>query len=49
MILCNKKQARRDVHIKLICIADVYNGYVLDQLERCDHIEYERQIQNDDK
>ena len=31
------------------CIADADHDYVLDENERRDHIEYERQIHNDDK
>ena len=34
---------------QLICIADADHYSIIDKIERRDHIEYERQIHNDDK
>ena len=31
------------------CIYDSDHDYIIDAIERCDHIEYERKIHNDDK
>ena len=49
MIICNKKQARQDVQRQQICIYDTDHDYIIDKIERRDHIEYEKQIHNDDK
>ena len=32
-----------------VCIYDADHDYILDEIERRDHIEYERKIHNDDK
>ena len=46
--ICDKK-ARQAVQRQPIFIADAYHGYILDEIERCDHIDYEGKIHNDDK
>ena len=45
----NKKKSLQAVHRQPICTADVDHDYIIDIIERHDHIEYERKIQNDDK
>ena len=47
-IICNKK-ALRYVIRQLKCISDAYHNYIIDEIERRANIDYERQIQNDDK
>ena len=42
------KKSRQAVKRQIIRIADTYHDYILDEIMGCDHIEYVRQIQNDD-
>ena len=37
------------MQIQPICIADADHDYILNEVERRDHIDYERQIYNDNK
>ena len=48
-IIRNKKQALRDMQRQTIFIADSDHDYIQDEIERPDHIEYERQIHDDNK
>ena len=32
-----------------IFISDSYQDYIVDEIERCDHVEYEGQVYNDDE
>ena len=45
---CNKKP-RQSVQRQPICISDAGHDYILDEIERCDNIEYEIHMHNDDK
>ena len=40
-IICNKKQAEKNLQQQPICIYDAYHDYILDEIMRRDHIEYE--------
>ena len=45
--VCNKKQARQAVHRQPFHISDADHYYILDEIQRRDHIKYEIQIHND--
>ena len=47
--ICNETQALQAVQRQPICIANTYYDYILYKIKRWDHIEYERQIHNEDK
>ena len=44
-----KKQARKDINRQKNCITDADHDYILDVIERRDHIKYRIEIHNDDK
>ena len=48
-IICNKKQSHQAIQKQPICIAYADYDYNIDKIERCDNIEFERQIHNDDR